>query len=247
MKNILFIHGAWGGAWVFREFVEILKKQGHQASAVDLPGHGQNEAPISEVTMDAYVNHVIETARGIDGPIILVGHSLAGAIISQVGERIPDKIERLVYVAASLPKNGESVLGLMQSDAGGELLPKVVFSDDQSYATVEQEDVKSILLHDIKEPERLKSLAPKFDVKQATEPFMAAIELTDEAFGSIPKSYVRATMDKAMSMTLQDRMISVWRVDQIFTLESGHFPMMSIPDCFIDVISEIAAGEPVTV
>jgi pimeloyl-ACP methyl ester carboxylesterase len=109
MKNILFIHGAWGGAWAFREFVEILKQQGHQASAIDLPGHGQNTARISEVTMEAYVNHVIETAKTIEGPIILVGHSLAGAVISQVGERIPERIERLVYVAASLPQNGETV------------------------------------------------------------------------------------------------------------------------------------------
>jgi pimeloyl-ACP methyl ester carboxylesterase len=247
MKNILFIHGAWGGAWAFREFVEILKQQGHQASAIDLPGHGQNTAPISEVTMEAYVNHVIETAKTIEGPIILVGHSLAGAVISQVGERIPERIERLVYVAASLPKNGETVLGIMQSDAGGQLLAKLVFSADQSYVTLEQDDVKSILLHDVKEPERLESLALKLDVKQATEPFMAAIELTDEAFGSIPKTYVRASLDKVMSTDLQDRMISAWKVDQIFTLESGHFPMMSIPDRFIEIISEIAAGEPATV
>ena len=247
MKNILFIHGAWGGAWEFQEFVEILKKQGHQASAIDLPGHGKNRAPISEVTMDAYVNHVIATAKTMEGPIILVGHSLAGAIISQVGERIPDRIERLIYVAASLPKNGESVIGVMQSDTGGELLPKLVFSPDQSFATVEVEDVKSILLHDVKEPDRLEVLAPKFDMKQATEPFMVAIKLTDEAFGSIPKTYVRATLDKAMTIALQDRMISAWKVDQVFTLESGHFPMMSMPDCFIEIISEIAAGEPVSV
>jgi hypothetical protein len=50
-----------------------------------------------------------------------------------------------------------------------------------------------------------------------------------------------------MSTDLQDRMISAWKVDQIFTLESGHFPMMSIPDRFIEIISEIAAGEPATV
>jgi pimeloyl-ACP methyl ester carboxylesterase len=242
MKNLLFIHGAWGGAWEFDEFIESLGERGLQAHAIDLPGHGQNSAPISEVTMDAYVNQVIETAEGIDGQIVLVGHSLAGAIISQVAERIPEKIERLVYVAATLPKNGETVMGLMQSDPAGELLPRIVFSDDQTFATVKPGDVEEVLLHDVKEPDRLADFAPRFAMEQATEPFLFPIELSDQAFGSVPKSYVRATLDKVMSPALQDRMISGWEVEQIFTLESGHFPMMSIPDRFLDVISEIAAG-----
>jgi pimeloyl-ACP methyl ester carboxylesterase len=247
MKNLLFIHGAWGGAWEFEEFIEGLTERGHQAQAIDLPGHGLNAAPISEVTMDAYVNHVIETAEGIDGQIVLIGHSLAGAIVSRVAEKIPEKIERLVYVAAALPRNGESVMDLMASDEAGELLPKIVFSDDQSFATVGLEDVKNLLLHDVKEPERLARFAPQFDIEQATEPFMSPAVLTDEAFGSVPKAYVRATLDKVLSPSLQDRMISGWEIEQVVTLESGHFPMMSIPAPFVEVISEIAAGAPALV
>jgi pimeloyl-ACP methyl ester carboxylesterase len=246
MKKLLFIHGAWGGAWEFEEFIDPLSQQGLRAHAIDLLGHGQNEAPISEVTMEAYVSQVIEAAQAIDGPIILVGHSLAGAIISQVGERIPEKIERLVYVAASLPKNGESVIDLMSSDSDGKLLPQLVFSKDNSIATVQLQDIKALLLHDVKEAERVTSLAPKFEIPQATEPFMATIQLTEEAFGSIPKSYIRATLDKVMSTALQDRMISNGEVEQVFTLESGHFPMMSIPDHFIKVIIEIAVDRAVS-
>lgn len=245
MKNILFIHGAWGGAWEFQEFVETLNQKGLNAHAIDLPGHGQNKALIPEVTMEAYVSQVIEAIQAIDGQIILVGHSLAGAIISQVGERIPEKIERLIYVAATLPKNGESVIGLMSSDPDGQLLPKIVFSEDKSFATLKLEDIKDLLLHDVKESERVSILAPKLEIKQATEPFMATIELTEAAFGSIPKSYIRASLDKVLSTSLQDRMISGWEVEQVFTLDSGHFPMMSMPDHFIKVISDIAADQAV--
>lgn len=242
MKNILLIHGAWGGAWEFQEFIESLAEQGHRAQAIDLPGHGKSEEPITAVTMDAYVNRVIEAVQSTQGQTVLVGHSLAGAIISQVAERIPKKIERLVYIAAVLPRNGETVMDLMQSDEAGELLTKIVFSEDQSFATLELEDVRNLLLHDVKEPERVASLAPKFLIKQATEPFMSPAILTDEAFGSVRKSYVRATLDKVLSASLQDRMISGWEVEQIFTLESGHFPMMSFPDRFNEVISEAASG-----
>jgi pimeloyl-ACP methyl ester carboxylesterase len=242
MKNILLIHGAWGGAWEFQEFIETLGKRGHRAHAIDLPGHGKSTVPTSKVTMEAYVERVIEVAHTIEGPIVLVGHSLAGAIISQVAERIPEKIERLVYVAASLPRNGETALGLMQSDEAGELLPNIVFSDDQSFATLEPEAVRNLLLHDVKEPERAAKLVSKFDVNQATEPFMFPVKLSNEAFGSVAKSYVRASLDKVMSLSLQDRMISAWKVETIFTLESGHFPMMSIPDRFVEVLSEAVEG-----
>lgn len=241
MKSILFIHGAWGGAWEFNEFIEGLAERGHQARAIDLPGHGQSEAPIPEVTMEAYVRRVVDEAQTIEGPIVLVGHSLAGAIISQVAERIPERIERLVYVAATLPKNGESVISLMQSDDEGRLLPRIVFSDDQSFATLPADDVKDLLLHDVREPERIANFAPRFAIKQATEPFMFSVELTEEAFGSVPKDYIRATLDKVMSLTLQDRMISSWEVERVFTLESGHFPMMSMPEQFLEIISEVVA------
>lgn len=241
-SNLLFIHGAFGGAWEFDEFIETLAEQGHRAHAIDLPGHGQNTAPIPKVTMAAYVDRVIEAAQAIDGPIVLVGHSLAGAIVSQVAERIPEKIARLVYVAATLPKNGETVLGLMQSDEDGQLLANIVFSDDGSFATLADTHVKNLLLHDVQEPERVAEFAPKFAMEQASEPFMAAIELTDNAFGAVPKTYVRASLDKVMTLSLQDRMISSWEVEQVYTLESGHFPMMSIPDRFVEVIGEIAAG-----
>jgi pimeloyl-ACP methyl ester carboxylesterase len=238
MKHILFIHGAWGAAWEFQEIIESLTELGHQASAIDLPGHGLNKVPISEVTMEAYVDRIIEEARTHAEPIVLVGHSMAGAIISQVAEQVPNLIERLVYVAATLPRNGETVLGLMQSDEGGQLLSQIVFSEDQSFATLRTEDVESLLLHDVKEAEKVAYLVPRFNIEQATEPFMAVAKLTDEAFGSVPKVYLRATRDKVFSPELQDRMISGWEVERVFTLDTGHFPMMSRPEPFFEVIRE---------
>lgn len=241
-KNILLIHGAWGGAWEFKETIEGLRKLGHRATAIDLPGHGEFKAPIAEVTMDAYVKTIIEAANAIEGPIVLVGHSLGGSIISQVAERIPNKIERLVYAAAILPKSGETALGLMQSDTAGQLLPRLIFSEDGSYATVKPEDVKEVLLHDVVDPERLASFLPHFEMKQATEPFMFVSDLTEEAFGSVPKTYLRATIDKVLSPALQVQMISSWKVDQVFSLESGHFPLMSMPEGLIGVIDQAASN-----
>ena len=64
---------------------------------------------------------------------------MTGAVISQVAELIPEKVEKLIYVAAFLLKEGGSVLEAMQSDPDGEFLPEIIFSNDQSYATVPEQ------------------------------------------------------------------------------------------------------------
>ncbi len=243
MKNYLLVHGAWGGAWEFKATLDGLRRLGHRAHAVDLPGHGQNNAPIPGVTMDTYVQTVIDEAEALTGPIVLVGHSLGGAIISQVAERIPDKIERLVYVAAILPQHGETPMDLMQSDADGQLLPRLEFSEDGTYVTVGPDAVKGVLLHDVHEPERLESFLPHFAMRQATAPFLFAAQLSQTRFGSVAKTYVRASLDKVLSTSLQDRMLSHWNVDQVLTLESGHFPLMSVPESLIESLN-VAGGVP---
>jgi len=238
-KTFILIHGAWGAAWVFDEVNKLLSKDGSKVYVFDLPGHGENQKEISDVTMDAYVNHIDNFIRKIDGKVILVGHSLGGAIMSQVAERISNKIEKLIYVAAMLPKNGDSPLGLIQSDKYGQLLPRITFSEDQSYATLDDSMVRELFLHDVTNKERLDKIVPEFLVKQAVQPFTAVIEVTDKNFGSVPKYYIRTSLDKVLTPELQDRMISNWDVVKVFTLNSGHFPITSIADKLTEVIWEI--------
>lgn len=242
MSHILLVHGAWGGAWEFEATIKGLQERGHTASAIDLPGHGEFKAPISEVTMDTYVQTTVDAVNAIDGPVILVGHSLGGAVISQVGERLAasGKLERLVYVAAMLPAAGESPLALMQGDGDGKLLPLLEFSEDQTSVRVGPEAVKSVLLNDVTEPERLAEFLPHFDMSQATEPFMFEAKLTEAAFGQVPRTYIRASVDLVLSPALQDQMIANWTVDEVVTLDSGHFPLMSMPDQLIDAVAQTA-------
>lgn len=238
-KTYILIHGAWGAAWEFDEVKELLSKDGSIVHALDLPGHGENKREIAEVTMDEYVKHIEDFISKIDGKVILVGHSLGGATISQVAEENFTKIEKLIYVAAMLPKNGDSPLGLMQSDKYGQLLSRIIFSEDQSYAMLNDEMVRDLLLHDVTDKERLDEIVPEFLVKQAVQPFTAEIAISAKKFGSVPKYYIRASLDKVLTPELQDKMIKNWDVKKVFTLSSGHFPITSIATKLTDVIREI--------
>lgn len=229
MSHIILIHGAWGSAWVYDSVAKNLRSRGHTVSTLDLPGHGNNPKPINEVTINAYVDHVVDYIRDLNEPVILGGHSLGGAVISLVAERIPSAIDRLLYICAMLPKDGDTPLGIMQNDPGGILLPKIEFSEDGTYATVSDEAVSDVFLHDVKDKEQLEEMLPHFRIKQATEPFASPITLTKEAFGSVSKFYFRAEFDRVLSIDVQDQMIKNWEVDAVSTLQTGHFPLLSTP------------------
>lgn len=239
MKHYILVHGAWGGAQEFEEVAKVLSADGSNVIALDLPGHGNSKESIIDVSMDAYVQRVTDVINDLDEKVTLVGHSLAGAVISQVAEGIPLKIDRLIYVCAFLPKNGDTPLGLMQSDKKGKLLPKIVFSEDQSYATLKDEDIRDIFLHDVEDEEYINKLIPKFSIKQAIQPFIAPAKLSTPNFRNVSKYYIRTSLDKVVSLSLQDEMISNWHAEQTFTLDSGHFPLTSMPNDFCETIKKI--------
>ena len=77
--------------------------------APDLPGHGSDITPIAGLTLDDYADGLACTVAAQSEPVILVGHSLGGAVITQAAEYCPGDVHRLVYLAAYVPGDGESV------------------------------------------------------------------------------------------------------------------------------------------
>lgn len=229
MKNYVLVHGGWEGSFFWKKIKDALIEKGHKVKLVDLPGSYGNEQSIDKVTLENYVTETLKVINEFNEKVILVGHSLAGIIISDVAEKISKKIEKLIYVTAPLLKNGESLLELMQSDLQGQMLPRVVFSEDMSYGTVDEDTWREVAFHDVEE-EVILDVLPKMADKQATEPFMTKSKLSEENFGSVPKIYVRTINDRAMSIGIQDQMIKNWKVDEVRSLVSGHFPTFSVPN-----------------
>lgn len=229
MSHYILVHGAWEGSWSWENTAPELEKQGHTITAIDLPGSVGNKRDIADVTMASYIKTVADEITALDHKVILVGHSMAGAIISQVAELIPEKIEKLIYVAAFLLKNGDSVLEAMQRDPDGEYLPNLEFAEDQSYAKVPEPVLRSIAFHDVDQKD-IASAMPRMAEKQATEPFASKVKVTAEKFGTVPKTFIRTTIDKITSPALQDEMIKNWELEKVHVLPSGHFPALSMPE-----------------
>jgi pimeloyl-ACP methyl ester carboxylesterase len=126
VSTYVLVHGAWHGSWCWDRVVPLLEKQGHKAVAPDLPGHGADKSPISEVSLQAYADRVVDVLEAQSETVVLVGHSMGGIVISQAAECCPDRVKTLVYLSAFLLRDGESLLQVAQDDTEALVLPNLV-------------------------------------------------------------------------------------------------------------------------
>jgi pimeloyl-ACP methyl ester carboxylesterase len=109
----MLIHGAWHGGWCWKKVARLLREKDNKVIAPDLPGHGNDKTPIQEVTLANCVDKVCNILDAQSEPVILVGHSMGGIVISQTAEERPERIRLLVYLSAALVPNGYSVISML--------------------------------------------------------------------------------------------------------------------------------------
>lgn len=117
-KTIVFVHGAFGGGWDYRELEQILETKGHRVERVTLTGQGERVHLLNaDINLDTHIMDVVNTFKYDElEEVILVGHSYGGMVITGVAHRIPEKIKHLVYMDAFLPMDGESVMDLLTQE-----------------------------------------------------------------------------------------------------------------------------------
>lgn len=111
-KPFLFVHGACHGAWCWERVISLLRQAGRAAHAIDLPGHGARAAEAAGVRLPDYAHAVgsfIEE-RDLRG-VVLVGHSMGGIVIQKVAEHAAARLAHLVFLAAYVLRDGESLIG----------------------------------------------------------------------------------------------------------------------------------------
>ncbi|QEC79294.1 alpha/beta hydrolase [Mucilaginibacter ginsenosidivorax] len=188
-KNIVIVHGAFADASGWEAVYAILKKDGYNVTLVQNP-------------LTSLEDDVAATNRALDkqdGPVILVGHSWGGAVITQAG--VSDKVAALVYVAAFVPDKGETVISLLQSGpplpVNGILPPDekgIVYFDKAKFRecfATEQSVDKANFMADSQQPIAVKSfLTP----------------LTETAWKNKPSYAIVATEDKSINPVLERTM-----------------------------------------
>jgi pimeloyl-ACP methyl ester carboxylesterase len=240
-KTFVLIHGSWHSAWNWHKITPLLVSAGHTVFAIDLPGMGRDKTPIETVTLEMSVKRITDLIDSIDGKVILVGHSKNGIMISQAAEYRPDRIEKLVYLAAYLVPNGKTQREYSMQDTQGVLKPYVVRHEFTNSSILEHEIYKEGLYHDCSG-----DIVELAKVILSDEPFITGItplQLTDENFGRVPRYYIECTADRAVTPFIQQKMYTELPCKKVFKINTSHSPFFSKPDELVGILEQIACEE----
>jgi pimeloyl-ACP methyl ester carboxylesterase len=238
MKTFILIHGSWHSAWNWHRVLPILKARGYKVIALDLPGMGRDKTPISKVRMETTVQYICDIIDRVEGKVILVGHSKNGIMISQVAEFRPQKIEKLVYLAAYLVPNGTTQREYSILDTEGLLKPYVVFDEQKESSILRQEIYKEGLYHDC--DDYITQLANLLLSAEPIESGIVPLVLTEGNFGSVPRYYIECTEDRAVTPFIQRKMYTETPCKRVYSMETSHSPFFSRPEELSDIFCEIA-------
>jgi|SRR5580704_1601651 pimeloyl-ACP methyl ester carboxylesterase len=228
MANYLFIHGGWHGAWCWSRVLPLLEKQRHRPIAIDLPSHGRDRTPTSKVTMKDYVDAVVAHLDAVPEPVVLVGHSSGGAIATQAAEERPSKVRSLVYLAAFLPRNGETILGLLQQATESALHGRMIPSADQTQLTIPDEALRECFYAGCRDEDV--ALAKLCLTPQPIAPAVTPVVTTPGNFGRVPRVYIETLRDRAVPTSFQRTMREALPCEKVFTLDTDHSPFFSAPE-----------------
>ena len=145
MADFLLIHGSGHGAWAWRDVLPLLRDLGHEARAIDLPGHGDDRTPIEAVLLETYRDAVLSA---LGDRTIVVGHSMGGYPITAAAEAAPARIAALVYLCAYVPATGMSLADMRRAGPRQPLTPAIRRAEDGMSFTFDPAMARALFYHD---------------------------------------------------------------------------------------------------
>jgi pimeloyl-ACP methyl ester carboxylesterase len=244
MARIVLVHGAFAGAWCWENVIAPLEAAGHTVEVFDLPGSGDDETPVEDVTLESCAERVCAVLAERAERAVLVGHSMGGAIVTQAAAYCPDRIASLVFVTAFMPSDGQSLLDLTHLPEGEDdmIQANLVIEGDPPVAVLSAEATAAAVYNDCTGEQAAWAVARRRP--QPVAPYATPVRVDDAALGSIPRSYVLTTRDRSIPPALQRRMIREHPCRKVIELDADHAPYLSATDELVAALIELADTAP---
>jgi pimeloyl-ACP methyl ester carboxylesterase len=241
MSTFVFVHGGFHGGWSWDLVRDVLVRNGHTVHAPDLPGHGDEPTPQPDITYDMATGRIRAIVEGAREPVVLIGHSMSGLIITKVAEDIPDKVKMLVWIGAFLCPSGYSLKSYLQEHAHigqNNVLPNTTAAADGSHVIFNLAKAREVFYHTT--PADLAAQATS-RLKPVALPYLTTpVHWTAERFGRIPRTYIVCAEDVALPPSLQRNMIKDLPCAHVFELPSDHSPFEGMPDEVARILMSVA-------
>ena len=238
MATYILVHGAWHGGWCWHRVATRLERAGHRALAPDLLSLGRDRTPVGSVTLADWANQIAALIDAQSEPVVLVGHSRGGIVLSEAAERRPARIRELVYVTAFLLENGRTLQAAASEEPESLVGPNLLVADDQLSVGIRDEGVRDTFYGECTDDDV--ALARALLVQEPMAPLVTPLRITDANFGRVPRTYVECVRDRAMTLRSQRRMQSALPCRETITLDTDHSPFLSRPDELTAALLQVA-------
>jgi pimeloyl-ACP methyl ester carboxylesterase len=233
MATYILVHGAWHGGWCWHRIVARLQRASHRLLAPDLLSLGRDRTPPGAVSLESWTDQIAALAQSEPEPIVLVGHSRGGIVLSEVAERIPEHIRTLVYVTAFLLESGRSLQDAAVQDPESLVPPAMIIADDHQSASIRQSAVREAFYGQCSDDHV--ALAQSLLTPEPLAPLATPVHTTATRFGSVPRVYVECTRDRAITHSAQRRMQAAVPCRERITLEADHSPFF----CCVEELASV--------
>ena len=225
---IVLVPGFWLGAWAWDEVAETLRADGHDVTALTLPGLESPDTDRSGITMKDHVDAIVDAVAAADAPVVLAVHSGTGAPGYGASDRVPERIAAMVYVDSGPAK------GAMDPDFAEAEKPMPSIEE-----LAEEENLDGLT------PEHLETFRRRA-VPQPGSALREAAELTNDARLDVPSivictgfpsEQVKAAVDEGYAWLagLKELRDVTW-----MDLPTSHWPMWSRPRELAESIGDVA-------
>lgn len=225
--SFLLVHGAGLDVWVWEDLLPLVEAPTLPAT---FPAREADQTVRDGLRLADYTNAIIEQIDEWDVPrVILVAHSIGGAVCMEVASRLTNRVTGFVGLSAGIPEPGQSFL---------------------SCFPFHQRVVQQAVLRfaGTRPPERVirRSLCTELTDEQADRVVAEFIPesrylYTDPVDGIIPDiqtRYIQTSTDKSITPDQQTKMATALETDDVVTLDTGHLPMLSRPDELASALDE---------
>jgi pimeloyl-ACP methyl ester carboxylesterase len=229
--RFVLVHGGFHGAWCWQRTILELERLGHNAIAIDVPGHGERADEVA--TMDNRLEAVVSVLEPDD---VLVGHSGGGFEITRAADAQPDLVRHLVYLAAALPVEGRTMTESIATHEGGSMqddpdvtgmLEHLCFGEDGSMSFVDFEGAWDFFYHDCDE-ETARWAFKRLTPERVGDSASVAVSVPRFWEAELPRSFIRCLQDRSQPRWLADLTAKRLGVDAL-TIDASHSPFLSRP------------------
>ena len=225
-KSVVLVHGILTDGSIWSKVIPLLQEHGLEVTAAQIPNS----------TLEQDIGTVRRTLDMQEGPVILVGHSYAGMVISGIGKH--EKVRSLVYIAALAPDDNETVAYLMTKHPGEYALEPL--TDEAGWSWPPRDAFTAGIAQDAGPSDQ----ALLWATRKSFGGVLFSSVVSDPVWKSKPSWYLITTEDRMLQVGTQRFMASRMGA-QVHEIASSHLPQFSHPDAVAKIILEAAEAKSV--